>query len=258
MPKKTNQPTPAYPKTQTTYKPCHTEGTLVFEKDGTEFYAGKYTGVSLRTYDLIIDLAKSVTSNVSGTNVRGKVGKFTDSLSAQIIHISWPDYGIISWEKDKFEKLLAAIKADKLTSVYVCCVGGHGRTGTMMSILAGLSGAIPEGECPVTWLRKVYCDNVVESEKQLGYVEAITGVKVTAEPGKAYGAYYQSGGTYQGSKGSYGGSYGPNEYKHGAPWQQKVYGNGGTKKATDYDGEYSDPQHPLPKGDKWQGHLLMD
>jgi hypothetical protein len=248
MPKKANQPTPAYPKAQTTYKPCHTDGTLVFVKDGTEFYAGKYSGVSARSYDLIIDLAKSVTSNVSGTNMWGKVGKFADSLSAQILHINWPDYGIISWERDKFEQLLAAIKADKLTSVYICCVGGHGRTGTMMSILAGLSNAVPDGQCPVTWLRGVYCDNVVESEKQLGYVEAITEMKVTAEPGKVYGAYQQNWGAqnYKGSKGSYGGSYVPPEYKYGAPWQQKVYGNGGVKSVSQYDGEYSEPQRPIP------------
>lgn len=252
MQKKNNQPVKYESKP---YVPCHTDGTLVFEKDGTQFFAGKYSGVSARSYDLIIDLAKSVTATVYGTSTRGNVKKFTDELSAQILHIGWPDYGVISWDRSKFEQLLAAIKKDKLESVYVCCVGGHGRTGTMMSILAGLSGVIPEGECPVTWLRKAYCDNVVESEKQLAYVGEITGLKVTAEPGKAYGSWYQQGGSYNGSKGPYGGSY-PDAYKHGSPWQQKVYGNKSAIKAKQYDGEYSDPQHPLPSGEKWQGRLL--
>jgi hypothetical protein len=233
---------PPAPKTgYTTYKaepPCHTDGTLIFIKDGTEFYAGKYSGVNKRSYDLIIDLAKMVTATVSSTNPRGKIKEFADGLSVQILHISWPDYGIITWEKERFQELLAAIKADKLESVYVCCVGGHGRTGTMMSILAGLSNAIPDGECPVTWLRNKYCDNVVESESQLDYVQKITGLTVTADPGKSYGAYTRT--TYNNPSYNTPKVTGPlydNDWQYGHDWREKVYGG----KRGEYDGKYSNP-----------------
>jgi hypothetical protein len=231
--------TPPAPKANYVHKPvepCHTDGTLIFTKHGTEFYAGKYAGVSKRGYSLILDLAKAVTATTSSTNAKGHVKEFADNISAQIIHINWPDYGIITWERERFEALLAAIKADKLESVYICCIGGHGRTGTMMSILAGLSNAIPDGECPVTWLRNKYCNNVVESAAQLDYVREITGLKVAAEPGKVWESYgvnqYNRTSWQQPSKP--GPLYDDDYFK---PWQGKVYGS----RELEYDGKYTKP-----------------
>lgn len=195
------------PAVTTPSKPCHENGTLIFERDGTQFFAGKYTGVSDRSYDLIIDLAKSVNSSIKGTNLDGHLKSFADEASAKILHIDWPDFGVIKWKRERFEKLLAAIKNDNIGTVYICCIGGHGRTGSMMTILAGISGAVPKGECPVQWLRDLYCENVVESAGQLDYIEEVTGLKVTSEPGKSAWV----------NQGAYGGQY-------GSGWQGQVYG----------------------------------
>lgn len=211
-------------------KPCHTDGTLIFTSKGTSFYAGKYTGVSKCSYDLIIDLANQVTSTVAGINTSKRIKKFVDQHGAQLMRISWHDYSVISWSRETFQELLDAIHADKLESVYVCCIGGHGRTGTMMSILAGLSGAVPEGECPVTWLRELYCDRVVESTEQLDYVEKITGLKVKASAGKPM--------TYQGNLGGY---YGGSYHGGGSSWQKQVYGSRSEFERIEYDGKYSKP-----------------
>ena len=59
------------------------------------------------------------------------------------------------------------------------CFGGHGRTGTVLSVLACLTGIIEEGTCPVAWLRNHYCDRAVESDEQADYIEAMTGFTVT-------------------------------------------------------------------------------
>ena len=214
------------------YNPCHTDGTLVFEKDGVSFYAGKFSHVSSRSYDLIIDLSGSVTQKVRALGLRGKVAEFANDLAAQILGVSWPDYGVIKWDRGLFEQLLEAIKNDKLETVYVCCVGGHGRTGTMISILAGLSGVIPKDECPVEWLRKKYCENVVESQEQLDYVAAITGLKVSASPGKAYSTYTQVNAGWP---------------PVGGGWQGNVYGGSRDYPVINksFDGEYWEPKEGL-------------
>lgn len=217
------------------YVPCHTDGTLIFQSGGTSFYAGKYTHVTQARYDLIIDLANAVTSKVEGTNLRGQIKKFIEPKQAQILHLGWPDYGTLKWERGDFESLLAAIEGDQLESVFVCCMGGHGRTGTMMAILAGISGAVPDGACPVEWLRKLYCEKVVESDEQLDYVERITGLRVKAALSKplvvGQGNLYK--GSYQGGwqRGVYGGGQ--------SYYQDDWYPSAGESKS--YDGEYRRP-----------------
>jgi hypothetical protein len=87
----------------------------------------------------------------------------------------WPDFGTMAeldrawWES--FAAKLATVKGD----VVVFCEGGHGRTGTMVSILATLLGLVPATECPVQWLRAKYCKEVVESAEQIRYIEHMTG-----------------------------------------------------------------------------------
>lgn len=54
--------------------------------------------------------------------------------------------------------------------VLVCCQGGHGRTGMVVSILAALIVGIKE---PIEWLRSVYCQEAVETENQERYVTAV-------------------------------------------------------------------------------------
>lgn len=109
------------------------------------------------------------------------------------IWIKWPDYGIVPFDRAWWGHLVSII-AEVDGCVLIYCIGGHGRTGTAASIIATLGGLVPDGACPVTWLRSVYCKNVVESESQLGYVEKITGRKVTADASKHVGVPY----TYSG------------------------------------------------------------
>jgi len=94
-------------------------------------------------------------------------------------HINWPDYGVPPLDKEwwlSFAKALAEVDGE----VAIYCMGGHGRTGTMASILAVIAGWSPKGKCPVTWLRSKYCHNVVESDEQADYIENITDCKITA------------------------------------------------------------------------------
>ena len=96
------------------------------------------------------------------------------------IGIEWPDCGIPAIAPEWWDELASAIRGLK-GNVGLCCVGGHGRTGTMLAILAVKLGKVKKGDCPVAWVRARYCDKTVESNAQLDYIERVTGVKVPSE-----------------------------------------------------------------------------
>ena len=54
--------------------------------------------------------------------------------------------------------------------VLVRCLGGHGRTGTVLAVLAGLSGI----DYPCKFIRERYCEKAIEREEQKRYVKQIT------------------------------------------------------------------------------------
>ena len=86
--------------------------------------------------------------------------------------IDWPDGDVPDMLSPWYHTLadhLATIKGP----VLICCFGGHGRTGTLAVILAGLSGLIPEDACPLGWLRSRYCDEVVEADSQIKLIERL-------------------------------------------------------------------------------------
>lgn len=100
----------------------------------------------------------------------------TPSLS-----IDWPDYGVPHFGRKWWHKLAESIRRVE-GKVIVTCLGGHGRTGTCIAILAKLLGLVPDGACPVEWLRALYCKSVVESWSQIEYIEKILEIKVAAKP----------------------------------------------------------------------------
>lgn len=110
-----------------------------------------------------------------------------------VVRISWPDYDIPALERDFWLDLIDVINEEwlkkRITGVTCCCVGGHGRTGTALAILAGLTGACISD--PVLFVREHYCKKVVESESQIKYIEEMTGIPINVKANKSYG--------YQGS-----------------------------------------------------------
>ena len=113
------------------------------------------------------------------------------------VRIDWPDMGVPGLlDADWWQQLVSVITGrDKRLALGIACYGGHGRTGTAAAILGVLLGHIPEGECPVQWVRKHYCSKTVESAAQLDYVAEITGRKVEATASKMY----TTGGTQVGT-----------------------------------------------------------
>lgn len=96
------------------------------------------------------------------------------------VGITWPDRGVPFLNKNWWADLAGSLREVE-GDIAVCCMGGHGRTGTMLAIFASLFGKVPKSACPVDWVRSRYCDCAVESEEQMRYVERITGREVFAE-----------------------------------------------------------------------------
>lgn len=90
------------------------------------------------------------------------------------VSVYWRDQSIPRLGTDFWTELIEDVLASR-RNLMVMCMGGHGRTGTALAILATLLGQVPEGICPVRWVRDHYCEEAVESDSQADYIERITG-----------------------------------------------------------------------------------
>ena len=86
--------------------------------------------------------------------------------------INWPDYGI---PKDTAMSLVqiyeAYYRATQGNMVEIGCIGGHGRTGTILAVMqiAASNGAVTADEA-IKFVRKEYCDHAIESAVQEWYI----------------------------------------------------------------------------------------
>lgn len=102
-----------------------------------------------------------------------------------IFNMPWADFDVpgmdYAWWDTLADNIAGIVVPDGArVAVAFACDGGHGRTGTALSIIAQLLGEVPTGEDPVKWVRARYCENAVETIEQLAYVESVSGVPVTA------------------------------------------------------------------------------
>lgn len=213
-------PTPAATTTTTAKAECHTGNVLVFTvpvgkynlriHGGGRMHAAVYSGI-----DVLMDVGAIET--LPEIKVTGPgFNRITKLHTGTTLKLTWPDGTAPSYDAAFWQSLILDLKdfaTKKDASVLVSCQGGHGRTGTALTIIGCLLGLIPEKNekeevvCPVTWLREHYCHEAVEREAQLRYVEKMTGRKVTAEPEKtyttSYGNYTYSGGYQSGYQNGY-------------------------------------------------------
>jgi hypothetical protein len=86
-------------------------------------------------------------------------------------HIDWPDFDIPADDDSALEAIVDMYnKAEEGWNVEVGCIGGHGRTGTILAVMALLSGIKNPNEA-IVWVRKNYCAEAIESGIQEWWVE---------------------------------------------------------------------------------------
>ena len=105
------------------------------------------------------------------------LGLTIPGLTTKYVRIEWQDFGVPALDAGQWKAIAKALSREK--SVYVACMGGHGRTGTCLAILGHFWGCLPKDMDPVDWLRKVYCSEAVENAKQAAYITAMTGRTVS-------------------------------------------------------------------------------
>ena len=83
--------------------------------------------------------------------------------------IQWQDFGLPHSNEEAIDQILAAFNRAKAGEhVEVGCLGGLGRTGTVLACMAILAGVEPNDA--VAWVRKNYHRRAVESEAQQQWV----------------------------------------------------------------------------------------
>jgi len=171
---------------------CHTGNPLVFEAQGIKVYAGgtsrQGTWVKMKPYpDVAIGPVDVMRLKVT-RDVLPEGWACTEKVNVEkmphIIGIDWPDYGIpANLGKDFWIALVDDFKKNDVKSVSTSCMGGHGRTGVQLCILAHLM--IPESDRTwsdvaqlINYIRDTYCDHAVEGINQQEYIAAMTDLPV--------------------------------------------------------------------------------
>lgn len=153
---------------------------MVTEGSGTLYAGGWNRNAEMYAGDTIIDLTgnKKDQPDIEAQDETARkdflttLNKYNTKEAASILHLYIPDFNIPNWDKSLWKPLAKDIvhilKSGR--DVLVACAGGHGRTGVAISILAYLIDPALVGNSPITWLRKIYCKKVVESQKQIDYI----------------------------------------------------------------------------------------
>lgn len=177
-------------------KPCHYGPIEVMSIGQATIWAGSHTEVSKRQdWGLRLRLSDSkwmreddrVYANAEAVALLGE--EITHIRPIPTVDIDWGDYQTPDQlDAEWWGRLVARLSVLGPCKVGINCMGGHGRTGTALAIMAVLSGNVPKGACPVGWVRDHYCDEVVESYTQAKYIEDITGWQVLEKPSSSWGS----------------------------------------------------------------------
>jgi len=147
------------------------------------------------SYDLVISLDKCEPRRQPILNLNG--GSFISSGMKRIVErwavrtenlrIIWQDFGVPNLSREFWVELANHLRKKGLDrdrasgkyKVLVHCMGGHGRTGTALSILGYFLDEEKRfrDESLVKKIREIYCGSAVENEAQIRYIEMVTRVE---------------------------------------------------------------------------------
>lgn len=83
-------------------------------------------------------------------------------------YIPWTDHGTpqLAWDKTMEAFKIIDKLADSGQIVELGCIGGHGRTGTALGVLAMMNGFEGDGTGVIKWVHDNYCTEAIEGSKQ--------------------------------------------------------------------------------------------
>jgi protein-tyrosine phosphatase len=94
------------------------------------------------------------------------------SNRARTVIYPWEDWGLPENPK-LFVKVIRWLlsEAKKGETIEVACMGGHGRTGTALATMLVVQGL--EAKSAIRRVRRSYCEEAIESDKQLAFLRAL-------------------------------------------------------------------------------------
>jgi hypothetical protein len=137
-------------------------------------------------WDLVINLTgnSQMSPTLTGFNGAQKIAKgFIASTSTYEgypeLVIEWPDGKVPDVTRKDWFKLIEDLKVFD-GRILIHCMGGHGRTGTLLVILASLGKAV-KGDA-VKWVRENYCKKTIETQCQIEYLKKEMHIKTSEGP----------------------------------------------------------------------------
>ncbi len=98
-----------------------------------------------------------------------------------LFEIEWPDYNVPSnLGREWWLAFVEDVKSKGVKSISTQCMGGHGRTGVQLCILAHMLGAVkqPDAGSLIRWVRERYCEHAVEAPCQQDYIAEMCQIPV--------------------------------------------------------------------------------
>lgn len=165
-------------------KPPHEigEGDILSDKKASTTggnSAGFQTWQKCRHYEQAVKFPDGTTVYASSrhdrkaTDSRPDMGLYLDPSwrpASVATFIPWRDHGLpaIRWDHAVDVIVDAYAQAREGWTVEVGCIGGHGRTGTVLACMAVLAGVSPDQAC--SWVWEHYCKEAIESDDQIWWV----------------------------------------------------------------------------------------
>lgn len=173
-------------KPQKLLRPCHYGNVLVSDTPFPLYGAGWSRGFHTVKDAIVIDLADVIHEpKVMFWNMEiPSTLRDRYATDAQVIRITWADGGIPSIAPSFWYKLVDYLVEQNKT-VIIACMGGHGRTGTALALIAGilrLHGDADIGE----WVRAHHCKEAIETYAQVDYIADVLGEETAIIPSWAY------------------------------------------------------------------------
>jgi len=165
-------------KAATAYKPTYTTDTIchhirpVFKCEDVTFFGGSWRWDEPEKWEgVLIDLDDRIKPLVEITGFSQEIRERLSPPAPDTIRITWPDFGVPTLDRDFWLKLTEAL-LDFKKDVLVTCFSGHGRTGTCLTIIAGILGV----KDPVGLIREKLCSKCIETKSQMEYAARVTGL----------------------------------------------------------------------------------
>ncbi len=168
---------------------CHTGNPVVFEAQGIKVHAGGTNRQGgWHVMSPMPDVALGPLGVIRSTKTRdvmpqgwGCSDKVSIGQAPIIIEIDWPDYNIPNnLGREWWLAFVEDVKSKGVKSISTQCMGGHGRTGVQLCILAHMLGATSQSDAYslIKWVRERFCEHAVEAKCQQEYIAEMCQIPV--------------------------------------------------------------------------------